>query len=53
MTPSLSWVDILFFGIFLVPNLVLQLAIKELLILCFLAIPYGIIAPTNSLLTVK
>ena len=42
MIPPISWLDILFFGIFLLPNLVLQLPVKDFLVFCFLAIPYGI-----------
>lgn len=41
MILPISWLDILFFGIFLLPNLVLQLPVKDFLVLCFLAIPYG------------
>jgi len=40
MIPPISWMDMLFFGIFLVPNLLLQLSVREFLILVCLALPY-------------
>lgn len=51
MIRPISWLDILFFCIFLLPNLFLQLPIRDFLIVCCLAIPYRI-ASTNLLIMI-
>lgn len=41
MIQPTSWLDVLFYVTFLIPNLLFQLSVKELFLLCGLAIPYG------------
>ena len=43
MINPISWADIFVFAVFLLPNLVLQLTAKELILLLFVAVPYGTI----------
>jgi len=46
-----SWLDIAFYATFLIPNIILQLSLHELIILLGLAVPYGNVTHVNAKLT--